>query len=112
MAAKKNRKKTSPRAVKAAPVSRKRRVGRPAKAGDPVQALREARERLETLFEEARKVQEATLQGVRRLVETTTAEARSISEQLAAEVEKLDAHARTLQEKQHKADSLREEDDR
>jgi hypothetical protein len=69
-------KKKSARVAKPAPVTRKRQVGRPAKAADPVLVLREHRERLEALFQEAHKVHEVTLEGIRRLVEATAARAQ------------------------------------
>jgi hypothetical protein len=98
--AKVGRKKKSPaRAAKASPATRKRRVGRPAKAVDPVLALREHRANLEALLDETRNVQEATLKGVARLVESTVAHARLASEQILAEIEKLDEHCRKLKEK-------------
>jgi hypothetical protein len=96
-------KKKSARVAKPAPVTRKRRVGRPVKAADPVLVLREHRERLAALFQEAQKVHEVTLEGIRRLVETTTAHTRSVSEQIAEEVEKLDAHCRKLKEQHGEA---------
>jgi hypothetical protein len=97
------KKKTSVRATKPVSVTRKRRVGRPAKIADPVLALGEHRERLEAWFEEVRNVQEVTLQGIRQLVETTGAQARGVSEQIVAEMEKLEAHARKLKERHAKS---------
>jgi hypothetical protein len=96
------KKKTPVRAVKPVPITRKRRVGRSAKAADPVLALGEHRERLEAWFEEARTVQEVTLQGIRQLVETTGAQARGVSEQIVVEMEKLEAHCRKLKERHAK----------
>jgi hypothetical protein len=93
-------KKKSARVAKPAPATRKRRVGRQAATIDPVLALREHRESLEALFDEARKVQEATLHGIRGLVETTAAHVRGVSEQIAEEIEKLDEHCRKLKERQ------------
>ena len=92
-------KKKSARVAKPAPATRKRRVGQQAKAVDPVLALREHREKLEGLFEEARELQETTFQGIGRLVETAVAQARSVSAQIAEEIEKLDEHYRILKER-------------
>jgi len=103
-------KKKSARVAKPAPATRKRRVGQQATIVDPVLALREHREKLEALLEEAHKLQEATLQGIGRLVETTVAQTRSILEQITEELEKLDDHARTLKKKHGQSSS--EEDDR
>ena len=103
-------KKKSARVSKPAPATRKRRVGQQATTVDPVLALREHREKLEALLEEARKLQEATLQGIGRLVETTVAQARSISEQITEELERLDEHSRKLKKKRGESNS--EEDDR
>ena len=103
-------KKKSARIAKPAPATRKRRVGQQATIVDPVLALREHRENLEALLEEARKLQEATLQGIGRLVETTVAQARSISEQITEELERLDEHSRKLKKKRVESNS--EEDDR
>jgi len=103
-------KKKSTRVAKPAPATRKRRVSRQATTVDPVLALREHREKLEALLEEACKLQEATLRGIGRLVETTVAQARSISEQITEELERLDDHARNLKKKHSESNS--EEDDR
>jgi hypothetical protein len=103
-------KKKSARIAKPAPATRKRRVGRQATTVDPVLVLREHREKLEALLEEARKLQEGTLQGIGRLVETTVAQARSISEQITEELERLDEHSRKLKKKHGESNS--EEDDR
>ena len=103
-------KKKSTRVAKPAPATRKRRVSRQATTVDPVLALREHREKLEALLEEARKLQEATLQGIGRLVQTTVAQTRSISEQITEELERLDEHSRKLKKKRGESNS--EEDDR
>jgi len=103
-------KKKSARVAKPAPATRKRRVSRQTTTIDPVHALRDHRERLEALFEEARKVQEVTLQGIRGLVETTAAHVRGISEQITEEIDKLDDHARKLKKKHGQSSS--EGDDR
>src|SRR5580692_8333902 len=105
------RKKISARTVKRAPATRKRRVGRPAKAVDAVLALREHRASVEALLDEMRNVQEATLKGVARFVESTVAHARLASEQILAEIEKLDAHCRKLQEKHGESTSDSEGDE-
>jgi excinuclease UvrABC helicase subunit UvrB len=103
-------KKKSARVAKPAPVTRKRRVGPQTTIVDPVLALREHREKLEALLEEARKLQEATLQGIGQLVETTVSQTRRIAEQITDELERLDDHARKLKKKHDESNS--EEDDR
>lgn len=103
-------KKKPARVAKPVPATRKRQVGRQATTVDPVLALREHREKLEALLEEARKLQEGTLQGIRRLLETSVAQARAISEQIAEELERLDEHARKLKKKHGQSRS--EKDDR
>jgi excinuclease UvrABC helicase subunit UvrB len=103
-------KKKSVRVAKPAPSTRKRRVARQTTVVDPAHALREHREKLESLLEEARKLQEVALQGIGRLVETTVAQTRSISEQITDELKRLDEHARKLKKKHDESSS--EEDGR
>jgi len=103
-------KKISARTTRSKAAARKQHISRPTQTVDPVLALREHREKLDALLEEARKLQEATLQGIGRLVEATVKQARTISEQIAEEVERLDEHARKLKKKH--SESTSEEDDR
>src|SRR5438132_10772285 len=87
--------------AKKAPIARKRGVGRPprsAQAVDPVEALREQRERLAALFEETQATHATILEGVRELAETSIEGLREIDELLHARIGQIDASLQRLRD--------------